>query len=480
MSFRQARRDQSFLLPASVDEWVAADHPARFVWAYVEALDLEELGIRTLPAQLGSPSYPPKELLACWLYGFMVRTRTTRSLERACRESLPFMWLTGLLQPDHVTIWRFYNCYRETMAELFKGTVKTAIKVGMVDFAVQSIDGSKIPVSSNNRLRQKKHLEKLMAQVEKEIAEMEEQECKDDLAHKPSGQTKARACKEDLRSRVRKALAQVEEEEKAQKPQSSKKPVALVSDPDARLMKTRHGWKPAYNAQVLVDSQEQIIVTANVTQDNYDSQQLISLLEQEKQELGRCAQVTLADNGYFSVDNLQRTPAYTDLYVPDKTFDTKLRKAPDFHLSKFAYRAEEDVYICPEGKRLTFLRDTKITSSRNRRRRGRQYQCRECDGCPVRGKCTKSKYGRIITRTDDLLLLERHREKMATEEARELVRLRPPMVEGVFGILKECQGAHRFLTRGLIKVKQEWYLLCAAFNLRKLYLRWAQGLPATA
>ena len=477
MPFRQSWRDQTFLLPASVDEWIAQDHPARFVWIFVESLDLVKLGINSVPSELGSPSYPPKELLACWLYGFMARTRTSRSLERACRESLPFMWLSGLLQPDHVTFWRFLNQNREAMHELFKNTVRVAIKVGLVDFAVQSIDGSKIPVASNNRLRRKERLRQILAEVEKEIAEMEDQERREGPPDASGGQKKARAVKEDMRDRVQRALEQVEAAEQDEKRQGDRKPVALVSDPDARLMKTRHGWKAAYNAQVLVDGQEQIIVTADVTQDNYDSDQLIPLLAQEQQDLGRCADVTLADNGFYSVNNLERAQEYTDLYVPDKTFDTKLRKAPDFHLSKFTFLPEEDVYLCPQGKQLFFLRHTKL---KGRSGSARQYQCRECDGCPFREKCTKSKVGRIITRTADLALQEAHRQKMSTERARELLRLRPHMVEAVFGILKEQQGAQRFLMSGLAKVKQEWYLLCTAFNLRKLYQGWRQGLAAMA
>jgi transposase len=475
MPSKESRRDQTFLLPVSVDQWVAPDHPVRFIWDFVEALDLEELGIRSLPCDLGRPSYPAKELLACWLYGFMVRTRTSRALERACRESLPFIWLAGLLQPDHLTFWRFLKANREAMHGLFKKTVQVAITIGMVDLALQAIDGTKVSVSSNHRLRQKKHLQKLLIQVGKEIAEMEEQEAQDMPAEDRGKQKRARAHKENQRVRVQRALAQVEAAEQDEGRESDAKPVALVSDPEARLMKTRHGWKPAYNAQVLVDSREQIIVVADVTQDNYDCDQLLSLLAQEKEELECCAQVTVADNGYYSTGNLEDAANYTDLYVPDKTFDTKLRKNPEFHFSKFSYLPEDDVYVCPQGKRLLFLRHTKI---KGREVRGREYQCRECAGCPVRKQCTRSKVGRIITWTPDLALQQAHREKMGTATAREIVRRRAPLVEAVFGILKEQQGARRFLMRSLAKVKQEWYLLCTAFNLRKLYRGWLRKLTA--
>ena len=473
-----SRRNQSFLLPVDVDDWVALDHPARFVWAYVQELDLASLGIQDMPSHLGRPSYPARELLAIWIYGFMVRTRSSRGLERACRESLPFMWLSGILQPDHVTIWHFRDENWDRMKGLFGHTVRTAVDVGMVDFAVQSVDGSKIAVASQGKLRRRKHLTKLLAQVEQEVAEMDEQERKGDPGEDSGKRRRARAHKVNMRERVRAALAQVEAA--AQTSKSKREPVALVSDPEARFMKTRHGIEPAYNAQIVVDGKAQIIVTADVTQDNTDSGQLLPLLEQEQECLGQTAEKTLADNGYYSVANLEQASEHTDLYAPDKTYETNLKKAPDYHISKFTYRPDQDSYLCPEGKELLFVRNTGINGRRNQSRRGRQYHCRECADCLVRAKCTEAKTGRWVTRTDDLALQEAHRAKMATEEGRELIKLRPHMVESVFGTIKEQQGGRRFLTRGLAKVTQEWYLLCAAFNMRKLCKNWQNAVSAAA
>lgn len=475
-----SRRNQTFLLPVDVDDWIVPDHPARFVWAFVEELDLASLGIQDVPSPVGRPSYPTKELLAIWLYGFMVHMRSSRALERACRESLPFMWLSGVLQPDHVTLWRFRDENWDRMKGLFGQTVRTAMDVGMVDFAVQSVDGSRIAVASRGKLRRRKHLAKLLAQVEQEVAEMDQQERKADPGEDPGKRRRARAHKVNMRERVREALAQVEAKAESETDESKPEPVALVSDPEARFMRTSHGVLPAYNAQIVVDGKAQIIVATDVTQDNTDCGQLMPLLEQEKEELGQVAQKTIVDNGYYSVANLQRAAEYTDLYAPDKTYTTRLRRAQDYHISKFIYQPEQDIYICPEGKALRFLRNTKISGRRNKGRRGRQYQCRDCADCPARKRCTTSKTGRLVTRTDDLALQEAHRTKMATEEAKALIKRRPPMVESVFGTIKEQQGGRRFLTRGLAKVKQEWYLLCAAFNLRKLSRNWQNAQSAAA
>lgn len=480
MPSKESHRDQTFLLPPSVDDWVPADHPVRFVWELVENLDLDELGIVSEPAPLGASSYPSRELLACWLYGFMDRTRSTRGLEKACHESLPYMWLTGLLRPDHMTFWRFYNANRAAMRELFRSTVRIAVEQGLVDFAFQAIDGSKITVASNARLRRKEALEKLLVQVEAEIAAMEKHEASANPDEEPTQRAqrhKAMAKKKEKRVRVQEALGQVEEAEQSQGEQSTKEPRAQTTDPEARVMKTPRGWEIGYNAQALVDSHSQIIVAADVTQQNYDLHQFIPLLEQEEQTLGRCADVTVADGGYFSGANLQYAQGRTDLYVRDASYEKSVKKASAYHFSKFEYRAEEDVFICPQGKKLPFAR---CTHGRGKANPGRQYQCHDCDGCPVRNQCTKSKKGRTVRIMVDSALLFTHRQKMDSDEARDLMRQRAPLVEAVFGIMKEHQGARRFLTRGLYKVQQEWYLLCAAFNLRKLYKHWVRNRAAEA
>lgn len=471
MSSKMVYRNQSFLLPADVDEWIPSDHPARFVLAFVQELDLVSLGIQAGTSPIGAPSYPTEVLLACWLYGFMDHKRSSRALERACRESLPYMWLAGLLQPDHVTLWRFYDSNRSAMKGLFRQTVRLAVKVGLVDFALQCVDGTKIPVGSNDTLRRRGAVQKLLTAVDAEIAAMEQREGSSEPPAKSAQRHKARAKKEEMRQRVRTALGQIEAEAQPEPAEKGKEPVAYTTDPEARLMKTRHGWAMGYNAQAMVDSKAQIIVAADVTQQNYDCDQLIPLLEQIEQEYGYCAAVTLADNGYCSVANLAAADGHTDLYTPDKGFAKRVQQDQPYDARHFIYHPEEDLLICPQGRSLTFVRDV---LDDHKRRRCRQYQCHACDGCPVRAQCTTSRHGRTVERTENASLLDAHRRKMSRETAKTLMKWRAALIESVFGTLKERQAAQRFLMRSLNKVKQEWYLLCAAFNLRKLYRDWVQ------
>ncbi len=145
-------REQMWLLPPSLDELVPLDHPARFVAEFVDALDREgwsELGVEIEGDTLGAPAYRPRALLSVWLYGFMTGVRSCRKLEAACRDQIPYLWLTGWQHPDHNTLWRFYKGHRQAMRKLFERTVRTAVTMKLVALAVQAVDGTKVGANAS-------------------------------------------------------------------------------------------------------------------------------------------------------------------------------------------------------------------------------------------------------------------------------------------------------------------------------------------
>ena len=146
MPLRPMGREQMWMLPPTLDELLPLDHPARFVAEFVDALDREgwaELGVDLEGDPLGAPAYHPRALLSVWLYGFMTGVRSCRKLEPACRDQIPYLWLTGWQHPDHNTLWRFYKGHRQAMRKLFERTVRTALAMKLVDLAVQAVDGTK-------------------------------------------------------------------------------------------------------------------------------------------------------------------------------------------------------------------------------------------------------------------------------------------------------------------------------------------------
>ncbi len=151
MPLRPVNREQAWLLPPALDELLAQDHPARFVGAFVDGLPRDawsEMEIDLDGDPLGAPAYHPRVLLNVWLYGFMTGIRSSRKLEIACREQIPFLWLTGCQHPDHNTLWRFYQTHRQSMRWLLKCTVRTAVEVGLLDLAVQAVDGTKVAANA--------------------------------------------------------------------------------------------------------------------------------------------------------------------------------------------------------------------------------------------------------------------------------------------------------------------------------------------
>ena len=159
-------------MPPALDEWVPANHPVRFVRDFVDALDLPKLGIAEPVAEEGRPPYGPDLLLKVWLYGYMDRIRSTRRLEKACLEVMPFLWLTGNLHPDHNTLWRFFNAHRKVLPALFKELVKMAAEAKLIGFVLHALDGTKMTAaSSTDEALHRKGLEEKLKQLDAFIAE---------------------------------------------------------------------------------------------------------------------------------------------------------------------------------------------------------------------------------------------------------------------------------------------------------------------
>jgi transposase len=170
----RANYEQMDLLPQSLEDWVPADHPARFIREFVEALDLAALGLGERGSEEGRPPYANDLLLKVWLYGYLGRIRATREMERACREHLSLLWLTGRHAPDHNTLWRFFRDNRAALRGVFRAGVKVAAEQGLVGMICHAVDGTKIrAVASRRTVEHREELEKALARVEASITEME-------------------------------------------------------------------------------------------------------------------------------------------------------------------------------------------------------------------------------------------------------------------------------------------------------------------
>jgi transposase len=482
MPNRPFSREETWLFPPTLDELVPADHPVRYVAMFVDQQDRGEwlkLGIAPEGEVRGAPGYAPEVLLGAWLYGFMVGVRSSRKLEGACRDQVPFLWLTGWQRPDHNTLWRFYQAHRAGMRTLLKRTVRAAIASGLVDLAVQAVDGTRVAGSAaRERTLDADGLADLLGRVETAIADLEAQNTGGDdppPARLPAELARAEA----LRERVTEALARVTDEGGPQR--------ANVTDLDATLQKRRGGgFQVGYNPQATVAGVRPpsgegpgglLVTAADVTADRDDHGQLVPLLEQATATTEAPIPTPLADGGYHSAANLvacdERGLA---IVMPDPQAP---RPSQPYHKDRFVHDPATDTYTCPQGQTLAFVGvDTRAAGGPPIRR----YRAdpTACAACPVRAACTKATVsGRSITISPDDARLRQHRAFMATDDAKDAYRRRKTLPEPVFGILKEQQAARRFLLRGLANARDEWSLLATAFNLRTLARLWQASALST-
>lgn len=553
-------------MPPALDEWVPANHPVRFVRDFVDALDLSELGILEPAADEGRPPYGPDVLLKVWLFGYMERIRSTRALEKACLQVMPFLWLTGNLHPDHNTLWRFFNNHRKALPKLFKRLMQMAAEEKLVGFVLHALDGTKMTAASSTDealhrkgLEEKlKHLDALIASYMQEVSTRAEDD-KDKgyampgaMADEAARRARIRAqldrriedrADEPLPEKASEPKASAEEllplqsEAKAQTPATSPEapsdakpeskdetkstrdgepppdggattapgpsraepPVDPVlreaeslkkelaeklakldeagvnhlhdAEPEARMMKGRGGLHAlAYNAQIVVDHDSDMIIACSVVADQNDLAQLVPMMEQVRETFGRVADETACDAGYANGEQLKSCEeSQTPVLVA-------LREEPEakgaYSKAYFRYDPQGDVYICPKGEQLVQLGTNK--SHATSQHADLIYRCLNTT-CPVRAECTKDPRGRKIRRPHGEDARERQAEKQQDPRMRVLLSLRKEIVEHLFGIVKTVDGFRRFTVRGLEKADAQWALVCTAVNLRKLLAWWRQG-----
>jgi transposase len=148
-NFIASRREQGFLLPPDVRDWLAPDHLAWFVIGAVAEMELGEFYCAYRADGHGRAAYEPSVMVAVVLYGFATGVRSSRAIERHCRENVAFRVITGNLVPDHATVARFICRHEQALCELFTDVLKLCDKAGLVGPGVVSIDGCRISGNAN-------------------------------------------------------------------------------------------------------------------------------------------------------------------------------------------------------------------------------------------------------------------------------------------------------------------------------------------
>lgn len=455
---------QQFLFPPALEDWVPADHPARFIREFVEQLDLPALGFALPTAVEGRPPYAPSLFLKIWLYGYFQRIRSTRKLEAACCEHLALLWLTGLIAPDHNSLWRFWRDNKKALRQIFKQTVQLAVRTGAVGLALQALDGTKIQAAcSGPHGWRKEYLEKLLAQLDAALDELELEVLAENAQGEQPGYRlpAGLAQRQALRQEIQKGLAQLQADERNHYHRV---------EPEARRMKVGDTNRYAYNAQVVVDAKQKVIVACEASRQETDVGQLVPLVEQARENLGVAATdiLTVADTGYGSGADLQAA-ARKQMNVLAPPSEGKPAKDNPYAAQHFHYDPAAHTVTCPRDRKLdhegqTTKRDQVV----------QRFRCHHRD-CPVRGQCTRDPKGRQIEVWPHQEQVQAMRARLQQPGAQAQWQCRSQIVEPRFAQLKQHDGFRRWTVWGLDGVKTQWSILCATLNLRVLHQKWRAG-----
>lgn len=457
-----ADRAQSTLLPECLDDWIDEENPVRAVDAFVDALDLNELGFDGVePAATGRPAFHPSVLLKLYIYGYLNRVQSSRRLEREAGRNLEVLWLLGRLVPDHKTIADFRKDNGLALRKVCAQFVELCREMGLLAKASVAIDGSKFKaVNNRDKNFTKGKVERRRAQLEESVARYLAQLDTADL-QEPSEALAAKA------KYLKEKLAKLDSEMQrlaAYEKQMLASPDEQISltDPDSRSMATsgRGSGVVGYNVQVAVETENHLIVTHEVTTWGSDRAQLARVGKAAKAVMQADTLDAVADRGYFnSPEILACHEAGITVTLP-KPMTSGAKSEGRFGKQDFVYLQDEDVYRCPAGERLKYR-----YSNEERGQRLRRYWTTVCPNCPLKSSCTTGPERRI-TRWEHEHLLDAVQQRL--DEDPQAMRRRRETVEHPFGTLKMRMGATHFLMKTLPKVATEMALHVLAYNLTRV------------
>lgn len=319
-TFREWNVQQQMLLPPSVLDFVPPGHLAHFVRDTVaEELELAAI-VDAYEEERGYPPYHPVMMTALLLYAYCQRLYSSRRIARACEERVDFMAVTALQRPDFRTIAAFRRRHLPALRTLFQQVLGLCQRAGLVRLGHVALDGTKIRANASKHkamsYRRMQDAEPaLAAEVGRWLAEAEAADTREDAEHGPERRGDELpawvANKQERLAKIRAAKAALEAEARAaappEAPPSPPAPTAQrnFTDPESRIMKGPEGFVQAYNAQLAVDADSQVIVAQHVTAAATDVQALPVLLAEIKANTGRQAREISADAGYCSTGNLQ-------------------------------------------------------------------------------------------------------------------------------------------------------------------------------
>ena len=469
---------------------------------------------------LGSSSYNPKMMLKILMYGYIRKRYSSRLIAEAVESDIKFIWLAGGNKPTRNVI----NSFRKDkmkiiMEDVFVELLVVLERKGYINTEEYFVDGTKIEANANKytfvwKKAVKKYRAKLQEQVHelmKDIDNLNDEEDKiyPDKEIKPEEITpeELEEFSKRLSDKLNEGLKKQKTKEEKKKEQKIKKIVNKINkdfkprlekynkdleimgenrnsysktDNDATFMHMkedhmRNGQlKPGYNIQV--GSCNGFVVNWSTHQNRNDNGTLIPHYERYQRFFGKLPDSTGADSGYGNQENyefLKRN--HIKNYIKYPLFhkeQTEKFKSMKYNWQNMMYDEVNDKFICPEGKKIEYIKTRQDKTETGFIQESRVYECSDCSNCPHKSECTKAQGNRQIRFNKKLWKLKQEAKiNLMSKKGTEMRGKRAEYSEGIFGQIKWNMGFKRFLLRGLEKVDLEWGLLCFALNIKRMKIK---------
>ena len=453
-------RSQLLLLPESLDDYVGAENPVRFIEAFVEGLDLPAAGFARVEAEeTGRPGYRPADLLKLYIYGYLNRIRSSRRLEAETHRNIEVIWLLRHLKPDFKTIADFRRDNRKAFRPVFRQFVLLCKQLDLFGRELLAVDGTRIKaVNNKDRNFTRASLTEFIKLADAKLDDYLQRLDRSDASESTTGGSRVKNLAEKIaairqrRTRCEEMLAHLD--------QTGEEQISLT-DPDSRAMAAHTRVAVGYNVQVAVDTKHKLIVEQQVTNQVVDMGLLTQTATPAKEVLGVETIAVVADRGYFKIEDIEACEqAGIEPYVPRPQRGPSV-KAGLFRKDEFQYDADSDSYVCPAGQHLypyssSLLRGLKKINYTNKL---------ACDDCKIRSQCTNGLF-RTVSRLENEAVLDRMQARLAQRPS--VLDRRREAVEHPFGSIKQWMNQGAFLMRGLEKVRAEFSLTALAYNLRRV------------
>ena len=439
-------REQAFLLPPSIDDWLPQDHLARFIVEIIDQLDISSID-KQYSGRSGRQAYNPKILLGLLFYGYSTGTFSSRKLENATYDSVAFRYIAANSHPDHDTIANFRQRFLNELEDIFVQILLIAKDSGLLKVGKVSLDGTKIKANaSKHKALSYKHAKQLQKQLEDEVkylmAKANEIDNKDESTGINIPQEISR--REDRLKVIKDAISKIEtraneryekdkkeyddkieyrkEKEKLTgkktKGRAPKPPVSTPNDKDqvnltddeSRIMPVSGGgYMQAYNGQASVEHDSRLIIHQHLTQNSNDKQEVVPTFKWYTKHPNLKPKDFLADAGYFSETNIK--------LCEDENVTSYISFGKEHHNQPLETRFKEEE-----------------------------------------------------TLPSNPTIIEKLKHRLQTKEGKQIYSTRKSTVEPVFGIIKHVIGFRQFMLRGFQKAKGEWNLACIGYNLKRLHI----------